>query len=107
MEGELFQARGMTAVIGMKGRGQGIARISPHRMIEVNENNSLPVAIENPIKVQLVKFQTEPLPLFYVTCSRAEKSLAIVAYSNDPERLKQNVVTQGWFAENETELLAS
>ena len=43
--------------------------------------------------------------LFYVTCSRAEKSLAIVAYSNDPERLKQNVVAQGWFAENETELL--
>ena len=39
--------------------------------------------------------------LFYVTCSRAEESLAIVAYTKDPTKVKGNVTTQGWFDENE------
>lgn len=43
--------------------------------------------------------------LFYVTCSRAEKSLAIVAYSDNPQGLKQNAIAQGWFAENEVEVI--
>jgi hypothetical protein len=46
----VISGRGMTAAIGMKGRGQGIARITSHRMIEATENNNLPMAIENPIK---------------------------------------------------------
>lgn len=41
--------------------------------------------------------------LFYVTCSRAEKSLAIVAYTNEPQKVKEYVLSQGWFAENEIE----
>ena len=44
--------------------------------------------------------------LFYVTCSRAEKSLAIIAYSSNPEMVKQHVLTNGWFEEIEIENLA-
>ena len=43
--------------------------------------------------------------LFYVTCSRAEKSLAIVTYTNEPEKVKEYVLSQGWFEENEIEHL--
>ncbi|MDO9318256.1 MAG: UvrD-helicase domain-containing protein [Gammaproteobacteria bacterium] len=39
--------------------------------------------------------------LFYVTCSRAEDSLAIVAYTKDPKKVKGYVLKQGWFAEEE------
>ncbi len=35
--------------------------------------------------------------LFYVTCSRARESLAIVAYSDRPEAVKEFVVREGWF----------
>ncbi len=43
--------------------------------------------------------------LFYVTCSRAEKSLAIIAYSTDPEKVRNNVLNEGWFENNEVEIL--
>ena len=39
--------------------------------------------------------------LFYVTCSRARKSLAIVAYSEAPEAVRANMIRSGWFLENE------
>ena len=39
--------------------------------------------------------------LFYVTCSRAEKSLAIVAYTDDPIAVKQFVMSQNWFSKDE------
>ena len=39
--------------------------------------------------------------LFYVACSRAEKSLAIVAYTHAPEKVKQHVIAQAWFEESE------
>jgi DNA helicase II / ATP-dependent DNA helicase PcrA len=42
--------------------------------------------------------------LFYVTCSRAEESLAIVCYSRAPDDLLHNVVERGWFTAAETEL---
>lgn len=45
--------------------------------------------------------------LFYVTCSRAEKSLAIVAYSTNPQGLKNQVIQQGWFEDSEVELISS
>lgn len=45
----VISGRGMTAAIGMKGRGQGIARIATHRMFESNKNNDLALAIQNPI----------------------------------------------------------
>lgn len=39
--------------------------------------------------------------LFYVTCSRAKDSLAIVIYSDSPEAVKENVVREGWFETDE------
>ncbi|MEX2411368.1 MAG: UvrD-helicase domain-containing protein [Candidatus Paceibacterota bacterium] len=39
--------------------------------------------------------------LFYVTCSRAQKSLAVVAYTGNPDAVKDYVLEQEWFEENE------
>ncbi|MCB0211614.1 MAG: ATP-dependent helicase [Anaerolineae bacterium] len=39
--------------------------------------------------------------LFYVACSRAEKSLVIVAYTKNPQAVKQFVISQNWFVEDE------
>jgi DNA helicase-2/ATP-dependent DNA helicase PcrA len=39
--------------------------------------------------------------LFYVTCSRARKSLALVAYTRDPQRIRNYVLSEGWFTANE------
>lgn len=41
------------------------------------------------------------LRLFYVACSRARESLAIVAYTDDPEIIKQNVLALKWFSKDE------
>lgn len=41
------------------------------------------------------------LRLFYVACSRAEKSLALVIYTKDPDSAKQHMLTQKWFNEDE------
>jgi len=43
--------------------------------------------------------------LFYVTCSRAESSLAIVAYSDQVEAVRQQVLKEGWFDTSEVEIL--
>lgn len=43
--------------------------------------------------------------LFYVACSRAKKSLAIVAYTDLPEIVKKNVINYGWFDEDEITIL--
>ena len=39
--------------------------------------------------------------LFYVTCSRAEESLCLVAYSENPAAVRSHVISQGWFTEDE------
>ncbi len=39
--------------------------------------------------------------LFYVICSRAEKSLAIVAYTKNPMKVKEYAINNGWFCEDE------
>lgn len=39
--------------------------------------------------------------LFYVTCSRAEESLAVICYSENPVMVKNNALKYGWFEENE------
>jgi len=39
--------------------------------------------------------------LFYVTCSRAKQSLALVAYTTVPERVRQHVINEGWFEPSE------
>ncbi len=43
--------------------------------------------------------------LFYVTCSRAEQSLAIVAYSENPTTVRATAIREGWFDDDEIELL--
>ncbi|MEY3271796.1 MAG: hypothetical protein RLZZ341_697 [Pseudomonadota bacterium] len=43
--------------------------------------------------------------LFYVTCSRAEKSLAIVYYSPDPALARNAILQYGWFEEVEVDLI--
>lgn len=45
------------------------------------------------------------LRLFYVACSRAKESLAIVSYTDSPEELKKNVINYGWFVDNEVEII--
>jgi DNA helicase-2/ATP-dependent DNA helicase PcrA len=42
--------------------------------------------------------------LFYVTCSRAELSLAIVAYSDNPAAVRATAIREGWFDADEIEL---
>jgi DNA helicase-2/ATP-dependent DNA helicase PcrA len=39
--------------------------------------------------------------LFYVTCSRATQSLALVAYTGAPERVRRFVLQEGWFSDDE------
>lgn len=39
--------------------------------------------------------------LFYVTCSRAKESLALIAYTVDHDRVRNFVVKEGWFTEGE------
>jgi DNA helicase-2/ATP-dependent DNA helicase PcrA len=41
--------------------------------------------------------------LFYVTCSRAKESLAIVAYCSNTAQLRRYVLDQNWFEPNEVE----
>lgn len=42
--------------------------------------------------------------LFYVTCSRAKDSLAIVYYTGDPDHALTSVTAQGWFMREEIEV---
>jgi DNA helicase-2/ATP-dependent DNA helicase PcrA len=43
--------------------------------------------------------------LLYVTCTRAQKSLALVAYTSQREALVRAVVERGWFRECEVEMI--
>ncbi|WP_307753634.1 UvrD-helicase domain-containing protein [Xanthomonas albilineans] len=44
--------------------------------------------------------------LFYVTCSRAQKSLAVVYYAEAVEAARASMVKRGWFSEEEIEIVA-
>lgn len=43
--------------------------------------------------------------LLYVGCSRAEKSLAILVYSKNPQQIKNYAIEKQWFKENEIDIL--
>ena len=43
--------------------------------------------------------------LFYVTCSRTQESLAVVVYTQNPDKVKKFVINEDWFFEEEIELL--
>ncbi len=44
--------------------------------------------------------------LFYVTCSRAEDSLALIAYTSSPGVVQNNVVRDGWFKKEEIDVIS-
>lgn len=46
----VLSGRGMTSAIGMKGRGQGVARIGGLKAVKESKNKDLLLAIESPIK---------------------------------------------------------
>lgn len=46
----VISGRGLTAAIGMKGRGQGVGRIRAMKAVKSYENNGLAMAIAEPIK---------------------------------------------------------
>lgn len=43
--------------------------------------------------------------LFYVACTRAQKSLAAVAYTGNVEAVKRTAILHGWFTESEIHIL--
>jgi len=43
--------------------------------------------------------------LFYVACTRAQKSLAVVAYSEDINAVKSTAISNGWFTEEEIHIV--
>lgn len=43
--------------------------------------------------------------LFYVSCTRAQKSLAVIAYTENAESVKSTAISNGWFAEDEIYIL--
>jgi DNA helicase-2/ATP-dependent DNA helicase PcrA len=43
--------------------------------------------------------------LFYVACSRAKSSLAVVAYTDAPSTVQQNAINYKWFAASEIEII--
>jgi DNA helicase-2/ATP-dependent DNA helicase PcrA len=44
--------------------------------------------------------------LFYVTCSRAKESLAIVYYSDNGKSAREQLIARGWFSDKEIEVIA-
>ncbi len=45
--------------------------------------------------------------LFYVACTRAKDSLAVVAYSENPEFVKSTALSNGWLSEEEILMIES
>ena len=43
--------------------------------------------------------------LFYVTCTRAKESLAIVMYTSDPGKAKETAINNDWFTEKEIQMI--
>ena len=48
---------------------------------------------------------TRTARLFYVACTRAQNSLAVVAYTEDADSVKNTALSNNWFAENEIIIL--
>lgn len=45
--------------------------------------------------------------LFYVTSTRAKESLALVAYTDSPQKLKHNMLVKQWFVEDEITIMCT
>lgn len=44
--------------------------------------------------------------LFYVTCTRAKESLAVIVYTDDAETSKNTAISNDWFKESEIEIIS-
>lgn len=44
--------------------------------------------------------------LFYVACTRAQKSLAVVAYTENTDAVKNTAILNGWFTEDEIRIVS-
>ena len=42
--------------------------------------------------------------LLYVTCSRAKQSLALVMYSDNPQKVRDHMISKGWFTKDEIDI---
>lgn len=67
------------------------------KALSKNDNDNLSVGKETGID--------KTSRLFYVTCSRAKKSLAIATYTDEPETLKAKLIELDWFTDEEIEIL--
>jgi DNA helicase-2/ATP-dependent DNA helicase PcrA len=45
--------------------------------------------------------------LFYVTCTRAIESLAIIAYTSNMEAVKKTAISNGWFSDDEVIIMGA
>lgn len=43
--------------------------------------------------------------LFYVVCTRAKHSLAVVAYTMNPDKVKETCLNNEWFTESEISIM--
>jgi DNA helicase-2/ATP-dependent DNA helicase PcrA len=50
---------------------------------------------------------TRTMRLFYVTCTRAIESLAIIAYTSNIEAVKKTAVNNGWFSDDEVIVMSA
>ncbi len=48
---------------------------------------------------------TRTARLFYVACTRAQNSLAVVAYTEDVDSVKSTALSNNWFSEDEIIIL--
>lgn len=74
-------------------------------VVDSENTNNKSLNYERLIKKQS-KFQNNLLKrLFYVVCSRARKSLAVVIYCDDVDSMKNSLNELGWFRDNEVVLM--
>jgi len=50
---------------------------------------------------------TRTLRLFYVTCTSAKESLALIAYTSDTEAVKQTAIANKWFEPHEVTVVGA
>ena len=71
---------------------------SYEKLFEIVPKSSTDIKNENEGKDNTI---ARTARLFYVACTRAKKSLAIVLYTEEPDKAKEFFVRNKWFADNE------
>lgn len=88
----VISGRGLTSAIGMKGRGQGVARVAEHKLIRAYGNPALVSAIENPIKFvgKSPKGETEPSDGYESSVLQEVCEAILTARDNDLLKTEQD-----------------